>query len=147
MAKFNFRLKSYLDLKEKIEDQKKLEYGKALAKLEQERKVKEQLVQSRDYNVSMFKEKIKSEINPAQFRDFNNYIELLKKRIIEQEKVIKKEEENVESKRSELVEAVKQHKILDKLKEKSYAEYMREEQIAEQKRVDEIVSYQYNDKE
>ena len=68
----------------------------------------------------------------------------IKNKIEEQETVVKSAEDFAESKRVELVEAMKERKMLDVLKENDKAEYNKEQLLKEQKIVDEIVSYQYN---
>ena len=57
---------------------------------------------------------------------------------------MKNAEDFAEDKRVELVEAMKERKMLDVLKENDKAEYNKEQLLKEQKIVDEIVSYQYN---
>lgn len=146
MARFSFRLQSYLNLKEKLEEQKKLDYGRALAKLETEKQKKLEMERIRDNNIISFKESIIKKIEPQTLQSYNNFIEIMKIKIRNQQTVIQNAEKNVELKRLALVEAIKDRKMLDTLKEKAHVEYMREEQINEQKIVDEIVSYQYNNR-
>jgi len=143
MAKFFFRLQDFLDLRERIEEQKKQEYGLAVAKLEKEKQIKEALLREKDDSVNSFRSQIQTRIQPYQFRIHNDYIEWLKKRIIEQEKIIEIARQQAEEKRLELVEAMKNKRMLEKLREKELAEFFREENIAQQKVLDEIVSYRY----
>ncbi|MBR1445138.1 MAG: flagellar export protein FliJ [Firmicutes bacterium] len=145
MAGFKFRLQSYLNVKEKIEDQKKLDYGKALNKLEEEKKEKVLLENEKNMNIHKFRESIESGIKPLELQNYNNYIEYMKKKIAEQDIVIDIAKQNVEKCRTELVEAMKNRKMLETLKDKDREEYNKEQLLAEQKIVDEIVSYQYND--
>ena len=145
MAGFKFRLQSYLNVKEKIEDQKKLDYGKALNKLEEEKREKVLLENEKSMNVHKFRESIKGGIKPLELQNYNNYIEYMKKKIAEQDIVIDIAQQNAEKCRVELVEAMKNRKMLETLKEKDREEYNKEQLLAEQKIVDEIVSYQYND--
>ncbi len=147
MAKFIFRLQSFLSLKEKIEDQKKQIYALALSQLEKEKQVKVVLLKEKNNNINAFREKAAKKINPREFVIYNNYIDLLKKKIIHQEKVIALAEQNAEDKRLELVQSVKERKMLETLKEKEHTEFLKEQQIVEQKIVDEIVSYRFNNRE
>ncbi len=146
MAGFKFRLQSFLNVKQKVEDQKKLEYGKALGKLEEEKNEKIRLEEEQNQAVMNFRNSIEASINPQEFQSYNRYLELMKKRIRDQIILIDMAEKTVEKKRLELVESMKERKMLDVLKENDKVEYMKEEQKAEQKIVDEIVSYQYNNK-
>jgi flagellar FliJ protein len=94
-----------------------------------------------------FKESLTTAINPADIRRYNNRLELLKNRIKEQQERIVEAEAAAELRRLELVEAMKERKMLEAVKEKSYETYLEEEKRAEQRVVDEIVSYQYAEKE
>lgn len=146
MAGFKFRLQGFLGVKEKIEEQRKLEYGKALQKVEEEIQIKNEL-ENRKYNlVSDFRISINNGVRPNELQRYNEYIEFIKKRIRDQNNLIEIAQKTAEKKRSELVEAMKERKMLDTLKDKDKVEYLKEQQRAEQKIVDEIVSYQYNDK-
>lgn len=147
MAKFIFRLDSYLGLKEKLEEQKKNEYGKAMSKLDEEEMFLFDLNQKLGGLYLDLKMEMKNHIDSNEIKNYNEYISLTKKEIRQQEKVIEDTKLLVEQIRLELVEAVKDRKILDKLKEKDYMEYRKEELLAEQKVTDEIVSYQYNKRE
>ena len=147
MAGFIFRLQGYLDIKEKIEEQKKLEYGKCLARLEEERQVKLKLIDEKNSNILSFKKSILGGVKPNELNNYNKYIDFVKKKIEKQNDVIKKAENEAESKRRELVEAMKNRKMLETLKEKDKEEYMKESLKKEQKVTDEIVSYQYSGKD
>lgn len=147
MAGFVFRLESYLSVKEKMEEQRKLEYGKSLAKLEEERKIKESLIDEKNNNVVSFKNSILKGVNPSTLDNYNKYIDLIKKKIESQNVAIKKAEDAAEEKRVQLVEAMKERKMLETLKEKDKEAYLKEVLQKEQKVTDEIVSYQYNDKD
>lgn len=144
MGKFKFRLQSFLDLKEKMEDQKKMEYGKALNNMETQKNIKSNFILDKEESIKDFKEQINKKINPLDFQMYNHYIELKKKKIIEQTKVVEQTEKYAEEKRLELVSAVKEQKTLNKLKEKAKEEHFKEELLKETKMADEIVSYKFN---
>ena len=144
MAKFQFRFAGNLRIKERLEEQKKIEYGKALAALEAERQRKAALVLERSETIASFRESVSIDITPSDLQVHNNYLSLLKNLIIKQDAAIKKAEEVAEIKRLELVEAMKERKIMEKLKEKDREIFVKEEQLLEQKIQDEIVSYRYS---
>ena len=141
MAKFNFRLDSYLNVKEKVEAQKKNEYGQALARLETERQKLRELVEQQEEQILNFRKSLETSIRPIEIKRYNNRIEIIKIWIAEQEQRIFAAEDYAEKKRLELVEAMKERKMLDTVREKSYEEYVIEEQRAEQRTIDELVSY------
>jgi len=142
MAKFIFRLQPILGLKEKIEDLKKNEFGKAVALLAMERQKKIEMEQLKADTIDGFRDSIKQGINPDDIRQHNWYINKLKHMIEKQVQVIFRAEAHVEEKRAELVEAMREKKTLETLKENEFEEYLEEEKRAEGKIVDEIVSYQ-----
>lgn len=146
MAKFIFRLQSYLGVKEQLEELKKNEYGMALRRLEEEKQRKARMEQELAENVLLFKKTLAATIAPTEIRRYNNRIELLKTWIIEQDERVKEAEIEAEEKRLELVEAMKDKKALETVKERNYEEYLKDEQRAEQTIVDGIVSYQYSAK-
>ncbi len=144
MAKFVFRLQTILGLKQKLEDQKKLEFGKAVKKLEIEKQHKIELENEKDDCIIGLRNKINTVVAPVEIKQYENYIDFMKKKISEQAIVISIEEKYVEKKRLELIESIKERKMLETLREKDYENYLKEEQQREQKVVDEIVSFKYN---
>jgi flagellar FliJ protein len=138
---------SFLNLKEKLEEQKKLEYGTALAALEAERMKLAELEGELSEKLSEFSQMVKIKIEPDKFALYNMYIELLKQRIVQQKTEVKKAEEFAEQKRLILVEAMRERKSLEIIKEKDYDIFKEEEKRREQRFVDEIVSYRYSDGE
>lgn len=146
MAGFKFRLQSFLNVKEKVEEQKKLEYGKALNKLEEEKNAKIMLQNEKNSVIDSLKNRMSNVLNPLELQRYNHYIKLLKNKIRNQDIVIEIAEKEAEKKRTELVKVMQERKMLDILKDKDRFEYFKEQQRAEQKIVDEIVSYQFNNK-
>lgn len=144
MAKFKFKLQSFLGVKEKIEDQKKNEYGKALNILKQEEDKKNMLLKQHLDTLNEMRNKIATGINPMQLQQYNNFISYILDKIDSQEIVIEKARSIAEKKRQELVGAMKNRKMLETLKEHKYEEYMKEEKKADQKIIDEIVSFKYS---
>ena len=143
MQKFVFRLQKYLDIKEKLEDQKKLAYGQAVAELERQRQMKLAMENQRRSNISQLKRIVSERVDPLDIQQYNNFIDVMKKRIAQQEIVVTNHQQIAEEKRRELVEAMQQRKMLDTLKDNAREGYNRQEVIAEQKTVDEVVSFRY----
>ncbi len=146
MAKFVFPLNSILNIKEKLEDQKRLEFGRAVSRFEQEKQKKILLIKEKEYYISFFRSSIEKGINPNELLNCNDYIEIIKQKIVMQQKAIEKAEQYVNETRQELVEASKQKKMYAILKENKLGEFLKEEKITEQKLVDEIVSYKFNNR-
>lgn len=144
MAKFIFNMQGLLNIKEKLEEQCKTEYGKALNKLEEEKKILLSLENKRQQNVLSFKESINNSVKPNYIDSINKYISFIDKKIEQQMLNISKAKEIVEEKRLALLNAMKDKKALETLKEKAKEAYFKEELQKEQKIIDEIVSYKYN---
>ncbi len=144
MAGFKFRMEGFLGIKEKIEEQKKLEYGKALKKLDDEKTLLRLLFEKKQSIIFSMRASINSGVRSGELKRYNEYVDYIKQRISEQEEVVKKAENFAENKRLELVESMKEKKMLEVLKDNDKIEYNKEQLLKEQKIVDEIVSYQYN---
>jgi len=146
MPRFQFRLQQYLGVKEQIEDQKELEYGKALQKLEEEKIRLNDLLTQRDNTVESLREAVKSAISPIEVKRYNENIERLKQHIKMQEERVVAAEAFAEEKRQELVQAMKERKALEIVKDNAREEFLKESDLAERKQVDELVSFKYTDK-
>lgn len=144
MAKFIFNMQGLLNIKEKLEEQSKTEYGKALTRLEQEKSILLNLKNKKQENILSFRESINKGVKPNYIDNINKYISFIDKKIEEQMQNINKAKEIVEEKRLALLEAMKERKVLETLKEKEKENYFKEELKNEQKIIDEIVSYKYN---
>ena len=141
MAKFSFKLASILNIKEKMEDLKKNEFGKAVMALEAEKARLVVLQDTKILCIQSFRDSLKTGVKPDDLQQHNVYIDRLKELIKQQKIVILRAEEFVEQKRLELVEAMRERKTMDTLKDNAYEEFLAEEKQAEQKIIDEIVSY------
>jgi len=141
MAKFNFKLASILSIKEKMEDLKKNEFGKAVMALEAEKARLVVLQDTKMLCIQSFRDSLATGVKPDDLAQHNTYIDRLKVLIKQQEQAILRAEEYVEVKRLELVEAMRERKTMDTLKDHAYEAYLEEEKQAEQKVIDEIVSY------
>jgi len=141
---FNFKFQSILDLKIRLEDQKKSKYGEANEELKRQKDKLNVLLEEREYQYNLMREKGKNGVTPKELIIYNNYMERLKKSIEIQNVVVEKAKKAVEQARLELVEAAKQRKMFETLKEKKLEEYWEDYYKKEQAQLDEIVSYKYN---
>jgi len=146
MPKFQFRLQQFLGVKEQIENQKEMEYGKALQKLEEEKQKLKNLHDTLLDGIRVLQKTVEKAIPLHDIRVLNNNIDRYKQQIIVQDERVRAAEVFVEEKRQELVQAMKERKALDIVKENAMNEFLKEEDIKERKLVDEIVSFKYTDK-
>jgi flagellar FliJ protein len=138
---FKFRLQGYLNIKEKLEEQKKNEYGQAMTALERERRIKQEITKERDGVTGEFRSAAAKKINPRLFLGYGRYIGVLRKRGERQETLIAAAEKTADEKRGELITRMRERKAIETVKERDQAVYVRDEKRAEQKLTDELVSY------
>ena len=144
MPRFQFRLQQYLRVKEQIEEQKELEYAKALRLVAEEKAKLAEMRQNLAETVESLRKAVSKSIAPMEIRRYNNTIERLKHNIKVQEERVRAAEAHAEEKRQELVQAMKERKALEIVKENQHEEFMREADLAERKQVDELVSFKYS---
>lgn len=146
MAVFRYRMQSILNLKQKMEDQAKMEFMSAAGRLREENakldtlhaRLEAYLAEARDLRFSRLDVRKLKENVTAQER--------MKEYIKEQKICIQKAEEVLEQARVKLQEYQIERKTHEKLKENAFQEYIREENRRESKEVDELTSYQYGRK-
>lgn len=145
MAKFKFRLQTVLNYKTQQEENKKNELGKAIQQLEAEKKKLRILEGQLAKLVNEFNESAKK-TTVTKLIEYNGFLSVLNKRIKAQKENVNLKAQIVDKIREELLEAVKERKILDKLKEKKLQEFFIETKKDEQKINDEIVSYNFKER-
>jgi len=140
-----------LNLREKLETQKELEYARALAKLEEERARERALREWKADCIAHLAAMVSGDgagsgllIDANEVSRYNEFVEVLKERIALQQKAVKAAEQFAEDKRKELVEAMRARKTIERLRENAYEEFVEEEKREEQKQVDAVVSYKYS---
>lgn len=147
MAKYTYRLQSLINIREKLEEQKKNELAIENHKLLEEKQILNNFNDDVENTLKSQEEYLSNSINTFQLQQYMQYLDKLKIEIKKQTKVVNKQEKITEKVRLELMEHTKAKKSLEKLKEKDFEAYLEEEKKAEQKVIDEIVSYKYNTKE
>lgn len=140
---FKFELNSVLSLKEKIEDVKKRELGHANTYKEELELQKQVLVNEHESVYDSIKKSSTQEVDIKAIKALNRYSSHISKQITDTEGHIESAQKVVDIKREELLNAMKERKILDNLKEIKLEQYIEESKKIEQLLVDEIVSYKY----
>ncbi|MFV0520759.1 MAG: flagellar export protein FliJ [Lachnospirales bacterium] len=146
MKGFNFKLNGLLNVKEKIEEQRKIELGKASQILEREKNVLEELQVKRVNSLKFQKDAVAEKVNVIEYNNYINFVKKLDSDIEKQKKRIIREEKNVEKAKESLLEVMKERKAYEKLKEKKLEAFYRETLSREQKVLDEIVTYKHSKK-
>lgn len=146
MARFRFPMQNILNMKEKLEEQAKNEYGQANARLLAEEKKLEQLNNRLEDARLQLKNVLREVLSMTEIHKRENAVVILKGYVKQQQLVVKRCEKEVEIAREKLTEAMKERKIFEKLREKAFDEFIKEEGRREQKEVDELMSYRYGAK-
>lgn len=145
MARFNFRLQQYLGIKEQIEEQKELEYAKAIRKLEEEKAMLAGMLADRDAQIQAMQEEVQNSIDRVEIKYLNDSIDRIKRHITQQRERVAAAEEYAELKRLELVEAMKERKAMEVVRDNARAAFLEQEKINEAKQIDELVSFKYKE--
>ena len=143
MARFRYSMQSILDIKMKMETQKKQAFSAARAVLDQEEERLEGLsVRKRGYE----EEAVGLLCGDLNLRDIvENQTAILRMDgfIADQRVRVSAAERNLEHARVEMTEAMKERKTHENLKEKAFEQFLMEENRREGKEVDELTSYVY----
>lgn len=147
MARFNYKLQSVLDIKQKLESQEKIAYGLAAAKLAAEQdQLKDLVIQRGGYELRA-RELVNGTIQLGEITMCRNAIEAMKYRIKDQVMEVHKADKELEIVRKRLNEIMIERKTYEKLREKKFEEFKQEVAYEENKAVDELVSYTYHQDE
>lgn len=147
MAKFRYRMQNILEIKEKMEEQEKVAYGIANAKLlEEQEKLQQLFVRQAGYEARL-KELNCGVLNLAEIQTCKRAIDSMKSMIRDQMIAVHTAQRNLEMARKRLNEVMKEKKTHENLKEKAFEAFKEELLAEESKMTDELVSYTYHNKE
>lgn len=146
MARFRFPMQNILNMKEKLEEQAKNEYGQANARLLREQEKLDELTARLEDAKQKLRDVLHEMLSVKEIRRKEDAVEIIKTYVMQQFLIVRRCEKEVEIAREKLREAMKEKKIFEKLREKAFEEFMKEEGRKEQKEVDELMSYKYGAK-
>ncbi|WP_313132412.1 flagellar export protein FliJ [Anaerocolumna sp.] len=144
MTKFVYKMESILQIKYKMEEQAKTAYGNAHAKLINEQKKLEELMNKRQYYEDELTSLMHSKLKLLDIKQCENNIEIMKYYIKLQQIEVKKAEQQLEAARVRLNNAMVERKTHENLKEKAFEAFMLEYEAEQRKEIDELVSFKYN---
>lgn len=146
MAKFQYRMQSILNLKLKMEDQAKMQFAQAQARLlEEEEKLKALLHRKIQYETDL-RENLKNALNLTKIEELQNAVICMDKYISIQKQEVLKAEKQVEIERVKLTEVMVERKSHEKLKENAFEQFLQDLNSSEGKEIDELTSYTYGQK-
>ena len=146
MARFRYTLQSVLDIKMKMETQRKQEFSAAKNQLDEEEKRLDALIHQKDqYEVEAKKLRMGA-LHILDIRENREAIRQMDEMIAQQKKNVEIAAENLNDAREKLVQVTKERKTYESLREKAFEEFLQEENRQESKAVDELTSYTYGQK-
>ncbi len=143
MAKFVYRMQNILELKQKLEDQEKANFGMATARFnEEQQKLKELMIRQAGYEKQL-RELSSGPIDIPKIKTCKNAITSMKVAVRDQMIVLSRAQKAMEAARRKLNEVMMERKMHEKLREKAFEEFLDELDYEESKITDELVSYTY----
>lgn len=147
MAKFVYRMQNILDIKIKLENQAKIAYGLANARLAEEQEKLQKILLRRAGYENKARELVNGTIDVREIRECRRAIDTMKSLQRTQMMNVHAAEKNVEMARERLNQVMVERKTHEKLREKAFEEFKRELAYTENKEIDELISYSYHDDE
>ncbi len=135
---FKFKLQSVLEYRLNIEEKILNEFSDLKRDLEEKKKILKTLIDERSRLINDLRDMQRSMIRPDDIATLVRYVEKLRIKEEEQKKTILQVQEKIESKRQELMEAVKNRKVMENLRDKHEESYYKEMNDLEQKNSDEM---------
>jgi len=136
---FHFRLQPVLDYRKLLEEKLMLECADIKKRLDEERETLARLRREVADLISQLKEKGNNRLSAADVSFYLSYINYMRGEGNRQEEIICRVGEELEEKRTELVDAAGKRRILEIIKEKKLEEYKAALNDREQKELDEAV--------
>lgn len=143
MAKFAYRMQSILNIHYQLENQAKMELGRAQMRLLEEEEKLQGLIDRKEAYLEEGRKMRSSALRVNDLRDNRNAMLIMDEMIEVQRGQVALAEKAVEAARLKLQEIMQERKMHEKLKEKAFEQFVREENAAEGKAVDELTSYTY----
>ncbi len=146
MSKFVYRMQNILNIKEKLEEQARMDFGMAMVRLREEEEKLEHLRSRRDGYERAARDSLIASLRIREIRENKEAIERMNEFMAAQRMEIRKAEKKVEQERQKLQESIQERKIQEKLRENAFAVFMEEEKARESREIDELTSYTYGQK-
>lgn len=143
MRKFKYKMETLLKLKENLEKQLKIEFINIKNYLTEEKEKLNKLNQRYYKYESLLIKSLKNELNITDINSHKNSLVFINKKINEQKELINELEEDLEKIIKNLIQIIKEKKVLEKLKDKEYEKYKIELRKEEDKEIDDFISFKY----
>ena len=146
MAKFQYRMQSILNIKLKMEEQAKMQFAQAQAKVNEEEAKLLQLKNRKSAYETSLKELLLQKLDLLKIDELQNAIMRMEEYIVDQQREVEKAYRALEKERQKLTEVMIERKSHEKLKENAFEQFLQDLNSAEGKEVDELTSYTYGQK-
>ena len=147
MAVFRYKMQSILDIKQKLEEQEKIAFGIAAAKLQEEQELLQKFMVRKAGYDRKARTLVEGTIDLLEINACRRAIEVMKTKIRAQMLEVHKAQRQLEAARQLLNAVMIERKTYEKLKEKKFEEFKQELLQEEKKEIDELVSYTYHQNE
>ena len=148
MARFNYRMQSVLNIKQKTEGQVKMEFAAAQSELNKQLDILDEYIRRKENYLLEAEELRNAESLKLQDILDNQYATAqMDVMIASQAKVVKEYEQRVERVRVRLTRAIQERKMQETLRDRAYAEYLEEEKQEEAKENDQRTSFTYGQRQ
>jgi len=143
MAKFVYRMQNILELKKKIEEQEKANFGMATARYnEEQQKLRDIMIKQAGYERQL-RELTIGDIDIKEIKTCKSAIASMKVALRAQMIEVSKAQKAMENARKKLNAVMMERKMHEKLREHAFEEFLDEIDREESKITDELVSYTY----
>lgn len=134
---FRFQLQSVLDFRKQVEERHLAQFAGIKRRLDHEMERLARIMENTMGMINHLTTIGKGDITPGDISLVQSYITSLRGKERKQREVIDAVKRELEHKRAEVMEAVKQRKILEKLRERRFEAYTSETQKRERRELDE----------
>ena len=146
MAKFQYRMQSILNIKLKMEEQAKMQFAQAQAKVNEEEAKLQSLKDRKTAYEATLKELLQKKLDLLKIDEMQNAVIRMEEYIVAQQREVEKANRALEKERQKLTEVMIERKSHEKLKENAFEQFLQDLNSAEGKEVDELTSYTYGQK-
>ena len=146
MARFRYRMQSILNIKEKLEEQAKMEFAAARMHLDEEEEKLQVLFDRKESYENKGRELRKSSLKVPDILENRDAIAVMDEFIFLQKRQVKLAEGELEAARLKLQLARQETRTQERLREKAFEVFIHEENVKEAKEVDELTSYTHGRK-
>jgi len=139
-------MQNILNIKVKLEEQVRMDFGLAMLRLNQEEEKMAALKRRKAGYEQLARDCLKDRLQVREMRENKEAILRMDEYIDLQRFAIHRAEKKVEEERARLQEAMQERKIQEKLRENAFEVFVGEEKAKESREIDELTSYTYGQK-